>query len=372
MLTSSDSFSAGYEHIYDFANWIFGHGTGHSGVRMNILHWQENMTARYQDESMTRVPFFGSPMKCRNFVQTGIACWTCSIPEEATNACCSLDVVGGDGTHIGVSSKQTMRMSSVWKPEIPRDGILNWRRASRRPASFTLKHSDLGAVIAVLDPAAVEVGSVVSKACTHLVHILRDRPKIAELDDTTSECIKSIPEPIQIEFIRWFAGLPIDSSQFKPLQQILLSAVSSESVSGAYPAESIPHIQQMLTLSKNMDSESSEARRQTMLKYLNDSVSKFNRHVMLWHVWNLVERQVQCCDYDGRILQSTFDLIDFVGEQSILICMSIHVHFLIHMIILCNNQSQFSCTCNFRSYHSASFLYAITSCHYFSFVVIIS
>jgi hypothetical protein len=205
-------------------------------------------------------------------------------------------------------------MSSVWKPEIPRDGILNWRRASRRPASFTLKHSDLGQFIAVLDPAAVEVGSVVSKACTHLVQILRDRPKNAALDEVTSESIMSVPEPIRIEFIRWFAGLPIDSSQFKPLQQILLSAVSSESVTGAYPAESIPHIQQLLAFSKNMDHESSEARRDAMLKYLHDCVSQFNRHVMPWHMWNLVERQVQCSDYDGRILQSTFDLIDFVGE----------------------------------------------------------
>lgn len=314
MIRMTDEFAAGYEHIYEFANWIFGHGTGHSGVRMNILHWQENITARYQDESMIRAPFFGSPLKCRIFVQTGIACWTCSIPEEATNACCGLDVIGGDGTHIGVSSKQAMRMSSVWKPEIPRDGILNWRRASRRPASFTLKYSDLGNVTAVLDAAAAEVGSVISKACSHLVQILRNRPKVAELDEATSESIKSLPEPIQIEFFRWYAGLPVDSSQFKPLQQILLSAISSESVSGAYPAESIPYIQQMLALSKKMDRELTEARRQSMLKFLHDSVSHFDRHVMPWHFWNLVKRQVQCSDYDGGILRSTYNLMDFIGE----------------------------------------------------------
>ena len=98
---------------------------------------------------------------------------------------------------------------------------------------------------------------------THLVNILRDRPKIAALDEVTSESINSVPEPIQLEFIRWFARLQIDSSQFKPLQQILLSAVFSESVSGVYPAESIP----LSAFSMNMESESSEVRQQSMLKY---------------------------------------------------------------------------------------------------------
>lgn len=318
--------AAGYEHVFEFANWIFGHGTGHSGVRMNILHWQENITARYQDEHSTRAPFFRSPQKCRDFIQSGVACWTCSIPAEATNACCDLDVVGGDGTHIGVSSKQVMRMSSIWMPEIPRNGLLEWKRSSRRPASFYLKHSETGESTAVLDPAAAEIGSVVSKACIHVVQILRDRPKNSDLDEATSNLLKTLPEPIQIEFIRWYGGLPVDSSQFRPLQQILLSAVSSESVSGAYPAESVGHIRRLLATSKQLENQSSDTSRRSMLKILHECVHDFDRDVMPWHVWNLFERQVQCPDNDGRILRSTFALIEFIGE---------HIIHYFHDIYLC-------------------------------------
>ncbi len=306
--------AAGYEHIYEFADWIFGHGIGHTGVRMNILHWQQHMTNRYQDAKSTRAPFFGSSKKCRDYIQTGIACWSCSIPEVASDACCDYSNIGGDGTHIGVSARQVMPMSSIWMPEKHRESILKWGRSSRRPASFSLVKSENGDTIAILDPTAAAIGSAVSKACTLAVGVLRHHKDYAALSMTDVELgVACLPKEIRVEFMRWKAALTKTSSQYRPLQQLLLSAVSSESVSGAFPVTSISKMMEMLAHVQLLKANTQELRRVSMLKFLDTSREKFESHVMPLHAWNLVYSQVKSTTSDGGLLESTFELIQFLG-----------------------------------------------------------
>jgi hypothetical protein len=314
--------AAGYEHVYEFANWIFGSGNGHSGVRMNIQHWQDNMTARYQNPENSRKAFFGSRAKCREFIQTGIACWSCSIPAIISEPCCEMSAIGGDGTHIGVSSRQTLHMESIWEPAQPRASFVEWGRGSRRPASFSV--SDDSDVF--LNDKSVAIGSDVSSACKFAVSLLRrDFSKKKTFKDIPldacdlAEKLNPIPEVIRIELIRWHAGLTVASTQWRPLQQLLLCAVSSESISAAFPKCSIPHLQGLLSVWNT----SIPDRRERVLEFLSAFAHKFQRYSMLLHVWNLVHSQVHS---DGGLLSTTYELLSFLGKpeenvtKSIIIC----------------------------------------------------
>lgn len=304
--------SAGYEHVFEFANWIFGSGTGHSGVRMNIQHWQDNMTARYQNPDSSRKSFFSSRAKCREFVQTGIACWSCSIPAIVSEPCCVMDAIGGDGTHIGVSSRQALHMESIWEPAEPRASHVKWGRGSRRPASFSV--SDNSEV--VLNDTSITIGSEVSSTCKFAVSLLRGdsskkkNSKDLTLDhDNLAEKLKALPEVICSELIRWYAGLTIASSQWRPLQQLLLSAVSSESISAAFPKDSIPDLLELLSVWKTSTTD----RPGRLLAFLTTYARKFQRYSMLLHVWNLVESQVRS---DGGLLTTTYELLNFLGKPN--------------------------------------------------------
>ena len=256
------SISAGYEHVHEFVHWIFGTGIGHSGVRINVQHWQDNVSSRYSVPGKKREPFFGKyTAKCREFVQTGMACWSCSIPLEATSACCNLECIGGDGTHIGISSRKAVSVESIWEPDKPRPSRVNWNRASRRPASFKATSDDE----VKLDIA----GDGISAACAVAVSMLRDtgRKNVLEYAEM-QEKLKPLPPEIRDELIRWSAGLTSESSQWKPLQQILLCAVSTESISGAFPVRSLKPLNEILSLHQDLQSSCKEVRLASMSDFL--------------------------------------------------------------------------------------------------------
>ena len=278
---------------------------------MNIQHWQDNMTARYQNPENSRKAFFGSRAKCREFVQTGIACWSCSIPAIVSEPCCRMDAIGGDGTHIGVSSRQALHVESIWEPAEPRASYVKWGRGSRRPASFSV--SDDSEVL--LNEKSLAIGSEVSSACKFAVSLLRgDSSKKKTSKDLPlegcdiDEKLKPLPEVIRSELIRWYAGLTIASSQWKPLQQLLLCAVSSESVSAAFPRDSIPHVLELLSVWNS----STVGRRGRVLAFLSTYAHKFQRYSMLFHVWNLVDSQVHS---EGGLLTTTYELLNFLGKS---------------------------------------------------------
>ena len=302
-------YTAGYEHIYEFANWIFGSGNGHSGVRMNIQHWQDNVTARYQNPESSRRAFFGSRAKCREFIQTGIACWSCSIPAIVSEPCCGMSNIGGDGTHIGVSSRHALHMESIWEPAEPRASLVKWGRGSRRPASFSV----LDDAEVYLNEESLAIGSEVSSACKFAVSLLRrdSSKKKTSKHDPLEACdvadkLKSLPEVISRELIRWYDGLTIASSQWRPLQQLLLCAVSSESISAAFPENSIPHILELLSVWNTTTTD----RRGRVVAFLTTNARKFQHYSMPLHVWNLVHSQVHS---EGGLVKTTYELLSFLG-----------------------------------------------------------
>ena len=237
-----------------------------------------------------------------------MACWSCSIPLEATSACCNLDSIGGDGTHIGISHKKAINVDSIWEPEIPRSSFVKWQRSMRRPASFKATSDDE----VKLDIA----GDGISAACAVAVSMLRDTGKKSVLEYTEiQEKLKPLPPEIRDELIRWYAGLTCESSQWKPLQQILLCAVSSESISGAFPVRSLKPLNDILSLHQDLKSSSKEVRLASMSDFLKTNVGNFNTSVMLFHVWKLVNSQVHAFDSDGGILMCTYELLRFLGKS---------------------------------------------------------
>ena len=221
-----------------------------------------------------------------------------------------MNVIGGDGTHIGVTTSKTNNLTSIWRPETDRHSVLKWGRASRRPASFITVEGK-----AVLNASAVAIGSDVSKACTFAVKMLRDNKKKAMLGlCDIDKGVSCIPSAIRIELIRWYAGLTIVSSQWRPLQQLLLSAVSSESISVAFPVDSISNMLDLLTLNSRIESDTALSRQKQMDKFILQRVKTFEKYSMTVHVMKLVESQVQSSECDGRMLPTSFNLIHFLGK----------------------------------------------------------
>ena len=146
--------------------------------------------------------------------------------------------------------------------------------------------------------------------------MLRDTSKKSVLEYTEiQEKLKPLPPEIRDELIRWYAGLTCESSQWKPLQQILLCAVSSESISGAFPVRSLKPLNDILSLHQDLKSSSKEVRLASMSDFLKTNVGNFNTSVMLFHVWKLVNSQVHAFDSDGGILMCTYELLRFLGKS---------------------------------------------------------
>jgi hypothetical protein len=319
MLLVSLSFVAGYEHIYEFVDWIFAEGTGYSGTRLNIRRWQDNTSNRYQLGDRSRKPFFSSPAKCRMYIVTGVARWTLAIPGNASRSCCNMDILGGDGTHIGVSSRQGLHLTSIWEPTRPRDSYIKRGRLHRRPASFRYRQGEHDVV--VLDENAVKPGSDLSKSCREAVAVLRGNssPNPEDLEQTSV----ILPDVIRCELIRWYAGLTVTSSQWKPLQQLLLFSLSSESITGAICANAIPMVTELISVNRYQSRESV-----SLQTYLQTNRRMFEKYCATTHIWNLAFAQVSSFDSNGRLLASTEAFIQFLGRNSLSTCICTDVNML--------------------------------------------
>ena len=135
MLTTHE-FSAGYEHIYDFVDHMFGAEGSHQGIRVNMNHYRGNLTSRIQAGDKGRQGFF-SPAQCRAFLQSGIACWLQGFPDSVDEPCCDLSCIGGDGTSIGTSQKRGIHLKSIWTPLEPRAPSVRWGRNDRRVTAWS-------------------------------------------------------------------------------------------------------------------------------------------------------------------------------------------------------------------------------------------
>jgi hypothetical protein len=219
---------AGWEHIFEFADHIFGQVGSHSGIRMHMGHYSSHITSMIQFGNPDRQGFF-SKKNARCFLQTGIALWLQSIPREATEKCCDHDVVGGDGTAIGIPVKQTQKLRQVWEPPNgTRPPVTTWGRLDRcfiRPARESKKSNKL----------VTEARAFVHKMTSIGANIPQQRDQLQYIRD-------SISSTLYAEIERWVC-LSITSAEWEPLRLILNCIASVDSVTGVITNEMVPIIQ---------------------------------------------------------------------------------------------------------------------------------
>jgi hypothetical protein len=95
--------TAGIEHVYDFIYHILGKPGEYSGVAMHAGHYKGHMNSFIDMIHGDKVQPFFNDKYWREFIVTGAALWMQSLPKECHEPCCGLDMLGCDGTALGIS-----------------------------------------------------------------------------------------------------------------------------------------------------------------------------------------------------------------------------------------------------------------------------
>lgn len=236
-----------------------------------MLFYQRDMDAKIRKGDGSRKGFFSTPALCRSFLQSGVACWMQSFPDSVHDPCCDLQCVGGDGTAIGVIQKNTMHLDSIWEPAENIPPQIQWGRNTRRPLQWEIDEAEL------FNPQAQfklipDSASQRSSSSQSLLAILRrdsDLPSPEELEVLLSQ----IQIPIAQEFRRW-CGLDRKDSEYTPLRHLLITCLSSESVTGAIPRETLQILVTLLEI--ELDDTNDDVSRRSLFQ----STIAANRNVL--------------------------------------------------------------------------------------------
>ena len=126
--------SGGYEIIYDYLHHILGVPGKFSGVPMHVGH----SFGHLHTTSGSKLGW--NHLNYQRFLQSGVANWMASHTRVVP--CCELDIVGGDGTAIGIPISNLKGMSPVWQPkedtdlQVPHDNEFENKRMGRIPVAF--------------------------------------------------------------------------------------------------------------------------------------------------------------------------------------------------------------------------------------------
>ncbi len=310
---------AGYEHIFEFVNILFGKEGVHRGIRGNMLFYQGHMNEKIQKGDQSRKGFFSTPAQCRSFLQSGIACWMQSFPHSIDEPCCDLSCVGGDGTSIGVTQKNAMHLDSIWEPAVEVPPRIQWGRNIRRPLQWDVEGDPADRLSAEFQLIDEPNGTASQRgaASRTLLDILRndcDLPTPEGLEDL----LKPIQKAIANEYRRW-CGLDRKEAEYTPLRQLLIACLSSESITGAIPRALLQALTSLLAIETNpsLDSESKKAQFQQALLSNRDILSRVKIGV---HTLKILNYQGSAfCDLQGgtNIRRSTLALFLHLGITSL-------------------------------------------------------
>lgn len=221
---------AGWEHIYEFLDHIFGEVGSHSGVRMHMGHYAAHITAMIRLGDPSLVGFF-SGKHARDFLQTGIALWSQSAPIDIHGPCCDLNIIGGDGTAIGIPVKNVSHLTDVWCPKTTRESLLSWGRNDR-------------CVIRSLGKGKKETKNG-SDARKFIKSITSSNANLVELRDELTNFSDVIPSGIYLELQRWLCLNPKEA-EWEPLRQLFSCIGSNDSITGLITQEMIPILFQIV------------------------------------------------------------------------------------------------------------------------------
>jgi hypothetical protein len=217
--------SGGWELLYEFTSHVFGEESSFSGVPMFMGHYCSHMNSTIKTLN-PRVKGFFSQNNWRVFIQGAVARWMASFPKESSGPCCALDVLGGDGTGIGITVKTVQHVAPIWDPPSgSRNSHVKWGRNDRCAYDFA------AASLKVDSKAIKEARTWLKKCCTVPVDKAPDL-----LKDIDRHCA-AIPQVIYCEFHRW-SGMLNSDSEFLLLRFLFRCLTCQDSVTGLiHPSE---------------------------------------------------------------------------------------------------------------------------------------
>jgi hypothetical protein len=124
--------------MYEFLDHILGPNQS-GGVAMHMGHYPKHVDSQLHALYPNRVGFFSNNLWIE-FLMTSASRWMMSLPPETHSACCELDMLGGDGTGIGITAKRALELKPIWEPEVLIPSPVAWGRKDRSVSRLDWNH----------------------------------------------------------------------------------------------------------------------------------------------------------------------------------------------------------------------------------------
>jgi hypothetical protein len=217
---------------------IFGSPGSHAGVGEHIGHYGAHLTQMIQMGDDKRKGFM-SGVKLRTWMQTAMALMLCGSYKEATSPCCEHDIIGGDGTCIGIPVSNIVDLRPIWDPPagiVSRHGQQTMQRMDRCP----LRCSDVGDNRKRLKQFRSLLKTVTSRKGLGTEKDLLT--KLPQFNDLVSS--------VYLEEIARWLRLPRDCEESMYLKPLIAMLGSSDSITGAIPAVFFQELRKILIEAK--------------------------------------------------------------------------------------------------------------------------
>ena len=286
-------FSGGWELVYWFLKHCLGEQGLMAGVGMHMGHFFKHTRVAVPGlngwSAPEKVGF--APKKWQRFIQSALCNWLASIPNKAT-PCCLHDMIGGDGTGIGITLPNC-NMQHIWLP--PGGDRLAVDGTSRRMDRCCL----------TFDTATVSKAE--SKDLRKMLSAFFE-PGLSNKDfsDLASKVQSSkdlIPPGLREEMLRCTTKGLMSTTEFNKVRTFLKTMVSEHSVTVMVLRAQLPALSTFL----GTMTESTEhgIRAIAFLKWM-----KTTPRGILWEFCAVLKLQM----IQGLFKKSTIDALDFLGQ----------------------------------------------------------
>jgi hypothetical protein len=204
-----------------------------------------------------------------------------------------LDIIGGDGTAIGIPVKQLQQLRPIWDPPGGvRDPIIRWGRKDRCAFDMAVAVAFSGAETKALNAAREWV-----KQLTTTMSLYSDGMKLSNHEHL-------IP-PIILKELKRLLLLPLDSQEREPLRKLLRATCCSDSVTGIVTPSQISTWEAALKVLRN-------PRRKDILREFQQYKQNLQCAGMGPEMYQVLI--VQLLSTSNEPNEQTLELMDFLGE----------------------------------------------------------
>lgn len=229
------AFAGGYEIVYDVLNHILGRPGAFSGIPLHLGHFRAHIEERIRRANPVVRGFF-QPKKWILFIQSAIATRLKALPSFVREPCCELNVIGGDGTSIGVTIAKIDNVQPVWQPPMGlRPCVKDWGCMDR---------CAIGNHLSTSNAKEREAARTFLRNSTDPSNNPNKLANLREMLDCFEE---SLPKPLFNVLESWFSDDP-NSNQWDPVRKLLRMCSYKDSLCGSIGCDALPFIRQAISL----------------------------------------------------------------------------------------------------------------------------